>query len=36
MNRYVLPALGAAVLFAAWYYGYLPASVIKAILTKDL
>jgi hypothetical protein len=33
-NDVILPAIGAAALFAAWYYDYLPWKVIKAILTE--
>jgi hypothetical protein len=31
-----LMLLGAGLLFAVWYYGYLPFSVVKAILTEGI
>jgi len=35
LNLVVLPIIGAALLFAAWRYGWLPFDVIKEIVTHD-
>jgi len=36
LNSLILPLIGAAILFALWYYDILPWKVIKAFLTTDL
>jgi hypothetical protein len=34
-NKVVLPALGIFLLWAAWWYGYIPLDVIKDFILHD-